>query len=503
MSTSAADRQAERARPAPPRRTRAWRWLAVFVAVSALHWLAAEWFERHHGAPPPLAPVRVPVQVALLKPERIEQQARPAAPTPVPARPKPTAPPRPKHAPSAPHTLQAVAPPVPHPKAPAAPEAPQAASAPATETASASAANGASGTAAAAAPGNGSNQSVQAQQASHGVKFSVPPSGELQYDTFFNGARNQPGTIHWKSDGKHYEMVVSIPLPFVGTFSWTSRGHVDAFGLAPDQYIEKRGRRPSDFTIFNRQEKQIIFTRTPNSLALPDGAQDRFSMVMQLASLVRGDPDAYKPGVTREFYVADNDSGETWPITTIGDETVSTDHGYVTARHFMRLPRHEGDKRRIDVWLAPSLGWLPVRLVQTEPNGTQVELLWRGALSVPTASNDIGDAAMPANGTESGTASGAASNATISATNPATNNAAQGTPASAATSSTASPEAAPATTNAPPADANGGTPPAVQPSAQSAPASPSSTQAAPPSTPQPLPTPAAPPMPAADAPMHP
>jgi hypothetical protein len=53
----------------------------------------------------------------------------------------------------------------------------------------------------------------------------------------------------------------------------------------------------------------------------------------------------------------------------------------------MRLPRHEGDRRRIDVWLAPSLGWLPARIVQTEPNGTQVELLWRGKLAVPGAEN--------------------------------------------------------------------------------------------------------------------
>lgn len=519
MSTSAADRQADRARPAPPRRTRAWRWVAVFIAVTALHWLAAEWFERHHGAPPPLAPVRVPVQVTLLKPERIEQQARPAAPAP--AKPKPAAPARPKRAPSAPHTLQAVAPPAPHPKAPAAPEAPQAASAAAPQSASAATASGATGTSgAAAAPGNGSNPSAQAQQASHGVKFSVPPSGELQYDTFFNGARNQPGTIHWKSDGKRYEMVVSIPLPFVGTFSWTSRGHVDAFGLAPDQYIEQRGRRPADFTIFNRNEKQIVFTRTPNSLALPDGAQDRFSMVMQLASLVRGDPDAYKPGVTREFYVADNDSGETWPITTIGDEMVSTDHGFVTARHFMRLPRHEGDKRRIDVWLAPSLGWLPVRLVQTEPNGTQVELLWRGALSVPTASNDMSDAAPGASGAQSGVANGAANDATNHAASAAT----QGAPTGAAASSPApSPKgAAPATTNAAPADANGGVPPAPSPSEAPSPTSPPATQSAPPSTPQTEPqtelqpapqmpsqtspqpsTPDASPAPPADAPMHP
>jgi hypothetical protein len=51
--------------------------------------------------------------------------------------------------------------------------------------------------------------------------------------------------------------------------------------------------------------------------------------------------------------------------------------------------------RRIDVWLAPSLGWLPARIVQTEPNGTQFELVWRGKLNADTAGsppNSIGDA---------------------------------------------------------------------------------------------------------------
>ncbi|MFP4904959.1 DUF3108 domain-containing protein, partial [Paraburkholderia sp. BR14261] len=75
MSTPAAPREARRldTDSRTPQHMRAWRWVGVFVAVTALHWLAAEWFERHHGAPPPVAHVRVPVQVALLKPERIER----------------------------------------------------------------------------------------------------------------------------------------------------------------------------------------------------------------------------------------------------------------------------------------------------------------------------------------------------------------------------------------------------------------------------------------------
>ncbi|MEX3965647.1 DUF3108 domain-containing protein [Paraburkholderia sp. EG286B] len=470
MSTPAAPREARRldTDSRTPQRLRAWRWVGVFVAVTALHWLAAEWFERHHGAPPPVAHVRVPVQVALLKPERIEREAKPAGPAAAPAH----AAPKPAPRPAEPHTLHAVTPPKPHPKAPASPPDTQAASAPAAASPASASAAGTSGTAS-TAPGNGKQPSAQATQASHGLKFSVPPSGELQYDTFYNGVRNQPGTIHWSSDGQRYEMIVRVPLPFVGEFSWTSKGRVDAFGLAPDQYIEKRGHRPSDVTVFNRTDNQIVFTRTPNSLALPDGAQDRFSMVMQLASLVRGDPDAYKPGVTREFYVADNDSGETWPITTIGDETVSTDHGYVTARHFMRLPRREGDKRRIDVWLTQSLGWLPVRLVQTEPNGNQFELVWRGALTVPDTSN------APAPAPDSAAAATATTPGAASDTTSAQSATPEAAPASAPAASQPQPQ--PSAQPAPPANMQTETPAEAPP--------PPSTGDAPPSPASPGPAP--------------
>jgi hypothetical protein len=404
MSSPSVARRSDRPPRAPSLRSLRWRWIAVVVLVAVAHWIAAQWFERHRDTFKPADKQHVPVQVALLKPERIEQQpAGAAAPAATPAQQQKP----PAQAPRA-HALTAIHPeqkpkkrPAPRPPATqsttaekAQPEPAEAASdaastsANATAASSPAAASSSQAQAANAASGTGTASGTNTGNAAHaapGVKFSVPPSGDLVYDTFYNGVRNQPGTIHWESDGRTYRLVVAVPLPFVGTYSYESHGRVDAFGLAPDQYIETHGRRGQDVTVFNRETKQIVFTRTPKSLALQDGAQDRFSMIMQLASLVRGAPDAYKPGVTREFYVTDNDSGEIWPIETIGNETVRTQQGFVEALHFTRLPRHEGDRRRIDVWLAPSLGWLPVRFVQTEPNGTQVELLWHGETAAPGA----------------------------------------------------------------------------------------------------------------------
>lgn len=361
-----------------PRRVR--RAAFVLALVLALHWLAALWLVRFREPFKPVEPENVPVQVELLKPQQIERApapAKPAAvrPRAVPKHAAPTPMPAPQPSARAPRRAEPVLSAVESP-AEAPTEAPVAAPAAASAAKSASAATAATDEPASGASGNtASGASGADATAQPGSKFTLPPSGELQYDTFYNGMQNTPGTIHWQTDGRAYSLYVSMPVPFVGPYTYESRGRVDAFGIAPQRYVETRGRRPPDFAIFNRETRQIVFTGTPNSLALPDGAQDRFSMLMQLAGLVGGDPDAYRPGVTREFFVVDRDSGETWPITTIGDETISTGVGRLDARHFMRLPRREGDTRRIDIWLAPSLGWLPVRMVQTEPNGAQIELL--------------------------------------------------------------------------------------------------------------------------------
>ena len=388
----------------PERARRFIRCLAIVGAVILLHGLAGGLLTLQR-APRQARPSLPPLEVMLLKPAPVTQAPVPEATheaahkaadepatrqaphrllTPPPARPRTQA-----HAVPA----RANANPVPPPAAPPSPPLLAATTSqpgPTFAAASGPAAPGPamSGAAAAGAPSASASGPPGTPSSGPGKPaetFALPPSVELHYDTFFNGVENTTGTLQWQTDGHTYRLVVALPLPFVGTFSYTSEGHVDAFGLAPDRYLEQRGRRAPDTSTFDRSvvPPHVSFTRTPQTVALPAGAQDRFSMIMQLASLVRGAPDRYQPGVAREFFVVDNDSGESWPIEAIGTESVQTRGGFIEARHFRRLPRHAGDERHIDIWLAPSLGWMPVRLVQTEPNGTQIELLWR-AWRAPT-----------------------------------------------------------------------------------------------------------------------
>ncbi|HDR9051299.1 TPA: DUF3108 domain-containing protein [Burkholderia vietnamiensis] len=365
-----------------PRHVLPRRWLRVGVAlvvVLVLHALAAWWLARNRDAFTPPAPAEIPVQIELLKPQPIERRPAskpvdaPAAAAAAPAKPARAAR---KPAPAQPRVLTST-------QTAEHGEPPPAAASGASAASAASGTAGASG--AAGAPAASAASAATPGPATSGVKFDAPPSGDLQYDTFYNGMQNMIGTIHWRNDGRTYDLSVSMPVPFIGPFTYRSEGRIDAFGVAPDRYVEQRGKRPEDIAIFNREIHQVVFTRTPNNAPLPDGVQDRFSMLMQLSGLVRGNPSAYRPGVTQQFFVIDNNNGETWPIMVIGDEDVHTQAGIVRARHFMRLPRRAGDTRRIDMWLAPSLGWLPARLMQTEPNGAQIELVWHGPLAPPAA----------------------------------------------------------------------------------------------------------------------
>ncbi|KFX27070.1 DUF3108 domain-containing protein [Ralstonia solanacearum] len=366
-------------------RTRRWRrWGVVVLAALFAHGIAVVWVARSHQVAWPPAPEQV-VPTLLLQPEPVHPPAPPAAAR-APAKPRPSAPhPHPQPAPV----------PMPMP----APTVPDMASMDPSELTSASAQASADTGMVTDLGGEGSD-GPSGPPGQPGSGFALPPSATLHYATYVNGVRNENGVIRWVTDGKTYTLAVDIPLPlFFGSLAFRSTGDVDAFGLAPQRYEEVRGRRQPDVTTFHRTADPapasgtpdgpvITFTRTPSVLPLPDGVQDRFSVFLQLTGLGRGNPSRLaSQGVTLELPIADTDSVELARVQRVGEDMIDTPDGTVRAEHFVRLPRREGDARRVEIWLAPSHGWLPVRLRQTEPNGMQFELVY---LSQDTAPNGNG-----------------------------------------------------------------------------------------------------------------
>ncbi|NOV26081.1 DUF3108 domain-containing protein [Cupriavidus necator] len=312
--------------------------------------------------PGPLIPVDVsntPTLEAVLLP--------PPAP---PAPPKP----RPVARPARPQPQPRPAAPVPRPEPQEAPPAPALATSPQgpSEMVAGSGGEGSAARPAAAvpAPSGGPQGGVD------GLRYNAPPSATMHYASFVNGVQNPDGLIRWEQDGGRYRLAVETRVLWF-RFAFQSSGAMAEQGLLPERYEERR-RNKVEATRIDAAAGTVAFASGAQA-PFPSGAQDRFSVFLQLVGLVRGNPQRYaSPGVTETFQVADTRDVEPMQVQYVGEDEIDTGQGAVRAKHFVRLPRRANDRRRVEVWLAQSLGWMPVRLRQTEPDGTQIDLVYRG-----------------------------------------------------------------------------------------------------------------------------
>ncbi|MGY8526345.1 DUF3108 domain-containing protein [Paracidovorax citrulli] len=356
------------------------RWAAAIAVVLIAHGLALFGLVRVPGPVPPEYPSHEPVEALLLPPPSPpEPPTQPLQPPPSTARqgePAPARPSPPPPAPAAPADSPSVATVPEPPPAPAATAADAAAGNEAGLVAQGQASgNGAEGN---GTEGNGTegNATGATDGAGNNVPYAAPPSVTLHYASFVNGVQNPDGRIHWEQEDGRYRLSVETRVLWF-RFAFRSEGALGAGGLLPDRYVEERRKRTST-TRFDRPAGKLIFESRGGEAALPPGAQDRFSVFLQLVGMVRANPSRYAtPGVTETFQVADTDELEPMQVRYVGEEEVQTSAGPVRARHFVRLPRRAEDRRRVEIWLAEAVGWMPVKLQQTEPDGTRIELVLR------------------------------------------------------------------------------------------------------------------------------
>ncbi|MDP3204003.1 MAG: DUF3108 domain-containing protein, partial [Hydrogenophaga sp.] len=146
----------------------------------------------------------------------------------------------------------------------------------------------------------------------------------------------------------------------------TSTGRVSPAGLSPERFADKS--RSEKAAHFDAEQNRIRFSNNaPDAVLLP-GAQDRLSLFLQIAGLLQARPEAYTSGKIIEMQVAGTGDADIWRFV-LGDEvTLSLPVGDVRARQIKRLPRKEFDST-VEMWLAPALQHLPVRLRVTQVNG--------------------------------------------------------------------------------------------------------------------------------------
>lgn len=205
----------------------------------------------------------------------------------------------------------------------------------------------------------------------------LPPSADLSYTIKARQKGFSIGgeaIVNWRVAGAKYTLRTDTRAALFGSILENrSEGLIDGFGVAPVQFSEKRFHKDPWTTTFDRAAKSISFTEDKQTYVLKGGEQDRSSVSWQLVAMVRAAPDKFIPGSEWTFFVAGRRDAEPWTFRVVRHENVRTGLGPVEALHLVKLPPPDAKGQTVDIWLAPSHEWYPVRVRFTDSDDEYVD----------------------------------------------------------------------------------------------------------------------------------
>ena len=394
--TSSGGRPREAAAPGRSQAfTRAtWRrihWWILVAVVLAVHALATRWLAHQIVAldTRPAGAIQ-PMQAAYVRELRPEQP--PAAQPPVRRAPRPAARKRPVQA-AAPASAPAVAEAASQPQAEpqmvasaaseAVPDPAPAASTP-TATAGEPVAEAASAVAVAA--------SAPAEPVPPADSFAWPASTRIRYTLTgqFRGEVHGSAEVQWLRQGERYqvhlEAVIGPKFAPLGSRRMSSEGRTTVTGLQPERYEQETRMLLSEPRQLRMAFDALSITlangtrvlRAPGMGMDMEGAQDTASQFVQLVWLFRSQPQRLAVGQSVEFTLAFPRRVLRWTYDVVDRTSVPTPAGDVEAYH-VKPPRDAtGGDWTTEMWFAPALQYLPVRLLIRQDAQTYVDLAMEG-----------------------------------------------------------------------------------------------------------------------------
>jgi hypothetical protein len=323
------------------------------VAVLGIHALVLVSSPARFGPALDPAPQRVqPLITRSVAPPPVVQPAVAPQPEPPKPRPKPVKPkPSPAQAEPAPVAINSVA--IPSIETPVPSETPT------PEVAAALAA--ASAASAPATPPGPVQTPVTAMALPESVKLEYKMTGGSKGLNYHASAE-----LNWRRVGSLYDAGIRVNALFIGSRSMGSTGVVGPEGLAPIRFSDKS--RTEVAAHFDPDKGQVSFSANTPAVPWIKGAQDRVSVFIQLGGMLAGNPAAFPVGTTVSMYTVGPRDAETWTFLVEAEETLTLPFGELATVKLARQPRREFDQK-VEIWYAPSLGYLPVRNKITQSNG--------------------------------------------------------------------------------------------------------------------------------------
>jgi hypothetical protein len=330
-----------------------WRLIAALaLAVGLLHWAALAWLARQWSEPSVLRAMATPMFTRTLS------ATPPKAPDTRVRAPRPHT--RPAPPPQVPTTAAASSPENPPEAAQAAPEPPAPPIRPLEE---------------AAPPAFATPPEPRAATPTEEPGDSWPVNTRLHYVVGGNyrGALHGDAQVQWQREGQRYQVQLEVNIGWLAHLAMTSQGLVTPGELRPEAFEELSGlnRRHVSFT-----PQEMVFMNGARQ-AKPEGVQDTVSQFVELTHRFAQASPALAVGQSVQFWLARPGGADAWTYDVVELQTLDTPRlGAVPAFHLK--PRPLANPRgpiTAEIWFAPSLQYLPVRIRITLNEQTWVDLL--------------------------------------------------------------------------------------------------------------------------------
>jgi hypothetical protein len=199
----------------------------------------------------------------------------------------------------------------------------------------------------------------------------LPAAAHLHY-RLQRGDAVGAARLQWQREAGDYLLRLDTAWPGQPAAGSASRGLIDTEGVAPVRHAELRRAREVRAANFQREAGRITFSGPQLAYALPPGAQDRLSWMIQLSGVMEADAALARAGASVTlFVVGTRGDAEPWRFEVLGREALRLPAGEVPqALHLKREPTRPYDTR-VEVWLDPARQHLPVRVVFTTLPGGQ------------------------------------------------------------------------------------------------------------------------------------
>lgn len=179
--------------------------------------------------------------------------------------------------------------------------------------------------------------------------------------------------VQWQRDRNQYQVRLDVDITLFGTMIMTSQGEVAVDGLSPRAYEEERAGKRRGARFGDR----AVQLENGKSALRPPGVQDTASQFVELAHRFATGREKLEVGRAVTFWMARPSAVDEWTYDIVERVMLDTPQlGKVEAFHLK--PRPIANPRgnvMAEMWFAPSLQYLPVRIKVNMGDQAYVDLL--------------------------------------------------------------------------------------------------------------------------------